>query len=86
MPATASQAATDAPVRNPMISATPMTIAIDARFAASEVSTCAQSTLDRAIGMDWKRSKMPPCRSRNSRYAVYAMPDAIVISRMPGSM
>ena len=44
-----------------------MTIATETRFAASDVSTCAQSTLDRAIGMDWKRSKMPPCRSRNSR-------------------
>ena len=67
MPATASQAARDAPVRNPMSSATPMTIATETRFATSEVSTCAQSTLDRAIGMDWKRSKMPPCMSRNSR-------------------
>ena len=47
-----------------------MTMAIDTRFAASEVNTCAHSTLDRAIGMDWKRSKMPPCMSRNSRYAV----------------
>ena len=70
MPATASHAATEAPVRNPMISATPMTIAIDTRLATSEVSTCAQSTLDLAIGIDWKRSKMPPCMSRNSRYAV----------------
>ena len=69
-----------------MISATPMMIAIEAMFATRDVSTCAQSTLDLAIGMDWKRSKMPPCRSRNSRYAVYATPDAIVMSRMPGSM
>ena len=70
MPATASHPATEAPVRNPMISATPMTIATEAMFATRDVSTCAQSTLDLAIGMDWKRSKMPPCRSRNSRYAV----------------
>ncbi len=63
-----------------------MTIATETRFATREVSTCAQSTLDRAIGIDWNRSKMPPCMSRNSRYAVYAMPEAIVISRMPGSM
>ena len=69
-----------------MSRATPITIAIETRFATREVSTCAQSTLERAIGMDWNRSKMPPCRSRNSRYAVYATPDAIVISRMPGSM
>ena len=47
-----------------------MTIATETRLATSEVSTCAHSTLDRAIGMDWNRSKMPPCRSRNSRYAV----------------
>ena len=63
-----------------------MTITIDTRFATTEVSTCAHSTLDLAIGIDWKRSKMPPCMSRNSRYAVYAMPDAIVMSRIPGSM
>ena len=51
----------------------------------SEVSTCAHSTDDRAIGMEWNRSKMPLCRSVNNRTAVYAMPDAIAISRMPGS-
>ena len=43
-------------------------------------------TLDRAIGMDWNRSKIPPCRSRNNRYEVYAMPEAMVMSRIPGSM
>ena len=50
----------------------------------SEVSTCAHSTEDRAIGMEWNRSKMPLCRSMNNRKAVYAMPDAIAISMMPG--
>ena len=44
-----------------------MTTATDIALAASEVSTCAQSTHDLAIGMDWKRSKMPLCRSRKSR-------------------
>ena len=29
------------------------------RLATSEVSTCAHSTDERAIGMDWNRSKMP---------------------------
>ena len=47
-----------------------MMTATETRFAAREVSTCAHSTLDLAIGIDWKRSKMPPCMSRNSRYAV----------------
>ena len=37
--------------------------AIDTRFATTEVITCAHSTLDLAIGMDWKRSKMPLSRS-----------------------
>ena len=69
-----------------MMNATPITMATETRFETREVSTCAQSPEDLAIGMDWKRSKIPPCRSRNSRYAVYAMPDAIVISRIPGSM
>ena len=67
MPATASHAAMDAPVRKPISSATPTTIATAARLAASDVSTCAHSTLERAIGIDWNRSKMPPCRSRKSR-------------------
>ena len=67
-----------------MISATPMTIATETS-ADREVSACAP-TLGLAIGMDWKRSKMPPRRSRNSRYAVYATPDAMGISKMPGSV
>ena len=40
------------------------------RVETSEVSTCAQSTLERAIGSDWKRSKIPVCRSEKSRSAV----------------
>ena len=39
-------------------------------MATSEVSTCAHSTDDRAIGMDWKRSKMPLFMSMKSRKAV----------------
>ena len=31
----------------------------DIRMANSEVSTCAHSTDDRAIGMEWNRSKSP---------------------------
>ncbi len=41
-----------------MSRATPTTSATDTRFATSDVSTCAHSTLDRAIGIDWNRSKM----------------------------
>src|SRR5215831_5417992 len=52
MPATASQAPTPAPVRKPMMRATPTTIASEIRLAITEVSTCAHSTPDRAIGMD----------------------------------
>ena len=70
MPATASHASTPAPERNPMRSATPHDDDERDELAASEVSTCAHSTLDRAIGMDWKRSKMPLCRSVKSRKAV----------------
>ncbi len=44
-----------------------------------------QHRADRAIGIDWNRSKMPPFRSRKSRYAVYETPDATVMMRMPGS-
>jgi hypothetical protein len=33
----------------------------------------------------WNRSKIPPLMSMKSPNAVYAMPDAIVMRRMPGS-
>ena len=39
-------------------------------MATSEVSTCAHSTPDRAIGIDWNRAKIPLCMSPKSRYAV----------------
>ena len=70
MPATASQASTPADERNPMSRATSTTITSEIRLATSEVSTCAHSTADRAIGIDWNRSKMPLCMSVNSRKAV----------------
>ena len=70
MPATASQASTPAPERKPMATATPTTTTSEITLAASEVSTCAHSTDDRAIGMDWNRSKIPPCMSVKSRNAV----------------
>ena len=38
-------------------------------LATSEVNTCAHSDDGRAIGIDWKRSKMPPACPRKSRYA-----------------
>ncbi len=50
-----------------MSRATPVTIATEARFATTDVSTCAHSTLERAIGIDRKRSTIPPCMSRKSR-------------------
>ncbi|CPU66062.1 Uncharacterised protein [Mycobacteroides abscessus] len=67
MPSTASHDPTDALVRNPRRSATPTTSVTETRLATSEVSTCAHRTLDRATGIDRKRSTMPPWRSRNSR-------------------
>jgi hypothetical protein len=70
MPATASQASTPAPERKPVAMATSTTTTSEIRLAASEVSTCAHSTDGRAIGMDWNRSKIPPCRSVKSRNAV----------------
>ena len=70
MPATASHASTPAPERKPMSKATATTTASETRMATSEVNTCAHSTDDRAIGMDWNRSKMPLFISRKSRNAV----------------
>jgi hypothetical protein len=52
MPATASHASTPAGERKPMRKATSATTPSEARLATSEVSTCAHSTDDRAIGMD----------------------------------
>jgi hypothetical protein len=70
MPATASNASTPAPERKPMSRATSMTTTSEIRLSTSEVPTCAHSTDDRAIGMDWNRSKMPLFISRKSRNAV----------------
>ena len=36
-------------------------ITSESPLATSEVRTCAHSTDERAIGMDWNRSKMPLC-------------------------
>jgi hypothetical protein len=70
MPRAASHANTPAPERKPISSATPTTTTSETRFATSEVSTCAHSTDERAIGMEWNRSKMPLDASVNSRNAV----------------
>jgi hypothetical protein len=70
MPPTASHAGTPAPERKPMSRATTTTTTSEIRLATSEVSTCAHSTPDRAIGRDWKRSKIPFFMSVKSRSAV----------------
>ena len=68
-----------------MSRATTVTTTSEIRLATTEVRTCAHNTDERAIGIDWNRSKMPPCMSRKIRYAVYEIPEAMVMSRMPGS-
>src|SRR5579864_2775785 len=85
IPATASHASGPAPDRKPMRRATSTTTTTEIRLATTEVIACAHSTDAREIGMDWNLSKMPLFTSRNSRNAVYEMPEAIVMSRMPGS-
>ena len=70
IPATASHAPIPAEVRNPMRRPTSTMITTVIPLDASDVSTCAHSTDDREIGMEWNRSKMPLCRSVNSRTAV----------------
>ena len=52
MPATASHAGSPAPNGTPSRRATSTTTTTDIRLATSEVSTCAHSTDDRAIGRD----------------------------------
>src|SRR3954449_11124380 len=51
IPAIASHASTPAPERKPMRTATRTTTATETRLATREVSTCAQSTDERATGM-----------------------------------
>jgi hypothetical protein len=68
-----------------MMNATPKTTATEMTLATSEVSTCDQSTPERAIGMDWNRPKIPVVMSVKSRNAVYEMSEATVMSRMPGN-
>ena len=53
-----------------MSRAAPSTTSSERRMAASEVSTCAHSTLDRAIGIERKRSRIPPAMSVKIRKAV----------------
>jgi hypothetical protein len=60
MPAIASHARMPAPDRKPIATATSTTSTRAIRLATREVSTCPHSTADRAIAMDWNRSKMPP--------------------------
>ena len=62
-----------------------MTTASEIASATSDVSTCAHSTAERAMGIDWNRSTMPPLMSMKRRYAVYETPLAIVMMRMPGN-
>ncbi len=59
IPATASHASTPADERKPIRRATSTTSASDSRLETTLVSTCAHSTLERAIGSDWNRSKIP---------------------------
>src|SRR5689334_1850043 len=70
MPATASHASTPADERKPMRSPTPTMTTTEIMLATSEVRTCAHSTDERTIGMEWNLSKMPLCRSVNRRKAV----------------
>ena len=53
-----------------MSRATSTTTTTETRLATSDVSTCAHSTADRAIGIDWNRSKIPLLMSVKSRTAV----------------
>src|SRR5204863_5716727 len=64
MPATASQARTPAPERNPMMSATTTTTTTETRLATSEVSTWAHRTEDRARSEERRVGK--ECRARGA--------------------
>ena len=70
MPATASQARTPAPVRKPDEQRDEHDERDRDQVGDQRGQHVRPSTLDRAIGIDWNRSKMPPCRSWKSRYPV----------------
>ena len=59
MPSTSSQATTPAPERKPIATATRTTRTSEIRLAITEVITCPHRTAERAIGIDWNRSKIP---------------------------
>src|SRR5512146_1864516 len=69
MPDTASHASTPADERKPIRSAFRTMMTTEIALDTSEVSTCPHSTDERAIGIEWYRSKMPLCRSMNRRKA-----------------
>src|ERR1700750_2924290 len=62
MPATASHASTPADARKPMRSPTPTMTPTEIMLDTTEVRTCAHSTDERTIGIEWNLSKMPLCR------------------------
>ena len=70
IPITASHEDTPAEERKPNTSATNTTIVTDIIFEISEAKTCPHNGVEYAIGMEWKRSKMPCCLSLKRRYAV----------------
>ena len=70
MLATAGHAGPPADEGKPMRSASRTITTTEIALATREVSTCPHNTDERAIGIEWNRSKMPPCRSLNRRKAV----------------
>ena len=70
IPRTVSQASTPAPVRKPIARATSTTSSSEMTLATSDVRTWLHSNDERAIGIDWNRSKIPPETSVKSRKAV----------------
>lgn len=60
--------------RKPMRNATPSTTAVVTRFFTTLATTCPTSTVPLAIGIDRKRSMMPPDMSCSTAIAVFDAP------------
>ena len=82
---TASHASAPAPERKPKRSATSTTITSEIMLETTVVSTCAHSTLDRAIGRDWNRSSDVRHARGTGRLSARSVPRCGVAGRRAGT-
>lgn len=85
IPITASHSKILALERKPIMRAIRIIMATEIAFETIEVSTCPHRIADRLIGIELNLVMIPFCISVNKRKAVYEIPEAIAMSKIPGS-